>query len=323
MIAIQNAVDGLAPDISWLTNTLSALDQAMSGVPTDIGWLTNAVAGLETSLATVPGDVADLTNAIATLDFSSLTNAASLATTVNDINSAVSVINWDDITSMMTSLQNIEDSNLNDFNFAALDEISTIVSSLSGLDTLLGSATDSAGADTFFGRLNSIADDLGTVSSGLGGIAGSSAAAARNSQTAKTQTLNLVNTVTAMEDAVAKGDLAGMKTSVASLREQMAALIGSIQGIRDGNFAEMQREMNQTSDLVAKIWDLLVKQNPELAGEPGDADGTGGTGEEEKVLDTVKDMHQSLADMKAEIELLKLLIDQVANPTTVSVEWFE
>jgi cell division septum initiation protein DivIVA len=299
LTAVSNQVANIETNLATVsTNVLAIRAQTDTIVWNDIAALTNLLSTLDFT------PIADLTNSLANLDFSSVTNITSIETTLVDIQSSVESINWTDIDEIRNTLTTLQEANLGDLNFSALNDISAITATLSDIGSLLGSSSDNPGTDTFFGRLNELSD-------ALVGAGGSASLAARNSQSAKTASQDILSQINLLENAVKSGNTQLANQLKAQIGKNVESLRDAIDRVGKENFAKMARQVESTHSQVQSILQLLAEEDDDK-----------GKTKEGAEMDP-KELMARMAEMKADIELMQKVLDKVANPTVVTVDWFE
>ena len=302
------SIDSLALAIGMISNQVATLETNLAAVSTNVVAIrlqTDTI--MWNDVTTIQGIVSNMQAVTDTIDWQDvsdiLTAASNIESRVETINTQVETINWGDIAQIQNQLGELE---FEEYNFSALDDISLIMNSMSDLGLRLGNAQDPAASDTFFGRLNQLIETLNTVGD-------DTLDSSRNARQAKTQAMTAQTMISQLRDAVEDGDKDQIQAMLSKLQGTMSDVAGGIGSIQEKSLGHLEDEILETRKDVRDMLAMVLADQAEEDALDG----------EDKPKASIDDVNKQIAEMKANIELMQKVLDRVANPTVVTVDWFE
>jgi hypothetical protein len=273
-----------------MTNLGAKVDSVLAGIG-QLGSLTN-LGGQVDALNGAMGQIMELTN---------------MAGQVNGLVSGLSELNSASVTmsnslaqiyASLAPLQSVSNS---------LGSVSSLSSMISEMETKIGTDADTPGSDTVFGRLSSIEENLGSVGD-------SAAGAQQKARAARTEAANAASAISQVKSSVAEGQIPKIMSDLADLRKALGATMDQAGGVRDSMGTE--KLVQTLRDAMGKIDALAKDRGIKTLGQE---DLKPGEGTDPK---TVSKLMDKMAETKAMMEAMRLLMDEAVNKPVV-VGWLE
>jgi hypothetical protein len=160
-----------------------------------------------------------------------------------------------------------------------------------------------------FGQLYGIEKNLGSVG-------GSAVQAVKKANSAKTEAANAASAITQVKNSVASGQIPQIMNDLAALRKALGATMEQAGGVRESmgtdKLVQTLREAMEKIDVLAKGRGIKTLGQSDVEFKPGD------------VTDpqTVAKLMDKMAETKAMMEAMRLLMDEAVNKPVV-VDWLE
>ena len=288
----------MAGQVNYLTTTLNGMTNLPVTVESirvgigQLGSLTN-LGGQVDALNGAMGQILSLTNMAAQVD-DVVTGVAQLSGATEAMSNSIA-----QIYASLAILQSVSNN---------LDAVSSMMPLVSAMETKIGSDSDPAGSDTVFGRLYSIEENLGEVGN-------SASAAAKKARAAQTEAGNAASAITQVKNSVASGQIPKIMSDLAELRKALGATMTDAGGVRDS--MEPDKLAKAIHDAMLKIDEMAKKQKINL-GQPTEEFKPGALSDPQ----TVTKLMDKMAETKAMMEAMRLLMDETVNKPVV-VDWLE
>lgn len=292
---IQQVADSVG-ELVTLTNFNQRMD-GLSATLGQLGGLTNLGTQVD-QLSGVIGEIMALTNVAGQIDGLSAdmtTLMDSTATLSNGLAALSAAIGSVGLTS--TNLQ-----------LAIMDVAAMSSNMLSSIENRLGYVTDPADADTVFGQLT-------TIEQGLTGVGGTAKQTLQKATSARTEAQNAATAIGEVKKRIGAGQLNKALEDLEIIRKALGAAAEEMKGVSPAlsteDLVKSLREAMGKMEEMAKARGLQpLGQSTEL--EPGSLTDP----------QTVTKLLNSIAETKAMMEAMRLLMDEAVNKPVV-VDWME
>ncbi|MFC1497570.1 LamG-like jellyroll fold domain-containing protein [Verrucomicrobiota bacterium] len=279
-----NTIESQVTNISYIVQSFGNVSNTLDSIITDIASVSN-------TLNTVPwNDIAAVTNITAIIP--DLTNAAASLDMTPVLDGITGV--QTDLSGVKTDVSDIK----NDMGDVKTTVAGVDLSALDRMEDSLGTISDNASANTFFGQLADMEDQISS--------AGSSAAdAVKKAQTAKTEASSAASGIQTLKAELGSGNVDKSLAILEDVRRSMIMARESLKEIpRVVEFASLQEEMILTMKRIKDLADSEAYKGwvePEIK-ELGEE-----TGEEDKI----SILTENIGEVKESLGFMSGLVDEM------------
>jgi len=276
-------------------SNIQASVQGLPGMSNQLNQVQSSFSNIETQVQGLPG----MSNQLSQVQNS----FGNIQTAVGNVAVLVQGIQGVDLSGVMTGINSIKTA-VQNYQGADLSKID--LSGISKMESQLGQATDTAAADTFFGR-------LAALSSQLDSIGTAATDASKKAQTAKTAATTAADGIQNLKGDMTGGDI---QSAVTRLEEVMTSLQAA------------RKDMSEIPKLI-KIGDLMdtVKRMAEQinawaeskgwAGPVSFEEGAQGNGLD---ADVIGRLNSNIEEIRGSMQFMLKLMDKMQNEPLVQEE---
>jgi len=295
-------VFGAVQQMAVVTNVIPKVDQVADAIA-DLGSVTNL--GLQVDqLTSAMGQIMALTNVAG-----QIAGLATDVTTLLDASTALS----NGLAALTAAMGSVGDISTNLTALSSLQVTVTGMAEMSSnmfysMEGKLGSATDPAGVDTVFGQ-------LATIEQSMTGVGGTTKLALQKATSARTEAQNAATAISEVKKRIGAGQMSQALADLAVIRKSLGAAAEQAQGIPTAMSTE--ELVKSIRDAMGKIDEMAKARGLQPLGQPTEL-------KEGSLTDpqTVAKLMNSIAETKAMMDAMRLLMDEAVNKPVV-VDWME